>query len=111
MRTIKNIFLFIGLYIANIITEIDILINVFGFFGQPGETISSHFGRMWPNSAFAKFIDILFFWQRVPSHCRHAIAPHIDPKKDLLPKRPEKYLIRIAMFIMIILFFSRLICR
>lgn len=99
MKKLKNIGLFIIMYLFNIIVEIDIFLNVLIFFGQPTETISSHFGRVWPNSAFAKFIDMLFFWQRVPSHCRSAIDKDINPEKDLLPK--EKTEVRVVQILIL----------
>jgi len=96
----KNIGWFIGMYIANIVVEFDIAVNVVLFFGQPGETISSHFGRSFPNSLFAKFVDKLFFWQRVQSHCQHAaLSFHGNPKDDLIPKATaEQRVIQIVIF-------------
>jgi hypothetical protein len=89
-QILKNIGWFILMYLFNIILEIDIFCNVVFFFGQPGETISSHFGRSFPNSLFAIFIDWLFFWQKVQSHCRNAaLTPtfNFDESKDLIPKK------------------------
>jgi hypothetical protein len=111
-KIIKNILWFLGMYIANIVVEIDIFINVVIFFGQPGETISSHFGRSFPNSLFAKFVDKLFFWQRVQSHCRNAaLTPtfDFDESKDLIPKaKAEQRVLQIciiAFFIFIVIRF------
>lgn len=111
MKVLKNILWFIGMYLANIILEIDIFANVIIFFGQPGETISSHFGRSFPNSLFAKFVDKLFFWQKVQSHCQHAaLTPtfNFDESKDLIPKaKAEQRVFQIflvAFYIFIILY-------
>jgi hypothetical protein len=57
-----KIFKFIILYLTNILLGIDHLGNTI-MFGDPDETISARFGRRWPNSLFARFIDFIFFWQ------------------------------------------------
>ena len=97
---IKKIGLFIGLYLTNIIMAIDQLGNAL-MFGDHDETISSRFGRRWPNSFFYWFIDTLFSWQPVNRHVISAIEED-EGKDDILPDRPEKTLLKI--FIVVIFF-------
>ena len=52
------------------------LLNVFGFGGHPGETLSSrsyrrgvlHGNKKW--NAYRKFVDTLFFWEE--DHCKNS---------------------------------------
>lgn len=113
MKVLKNIGWFIGMYLANIIIEIDIFLNVVLFFGATGETISSHMGRVFPNSLFAKFIDKLFFFQRVHSHCQNAAKSfHGNSDDDLIPKanKTERIMqiliVSAILFIIIVLIFG-----
>jgi hypothetical protein len=103
IKILKSIGWFILMYLFNIIYELDVFINVLIFFGQPKETISSHFGRCFPNSWFAKFVDLLFSWQKVQSHCRDAaLSFRGSTKKDLIPKATAEQ--RVVQ-IFIVLFF------
>lgn len=67
-------------YIKNILVGLDQFINAL-MLGDPDETMSSRAGRVWPKSAWRKFIDKLFFWQS--NHCHKAIEKN-EGKKDLL---------------------------
>lgn len=103
----KKIIKFIGKYLLNIAISIDQLGNALSF-GSPDETISSRFGRRFPNSLFAKFINILFFWQN--DHVREAIE-YDEGKEDLLPDGKEKkYLLKIAVGIIIITVILKMFC-
>ena len=48
----------IHIFIVNILLTIDQAINVL-MLGDPDETVSSRAGRVFPNSDWAKFIDII----------------------------------------------------
>ncbi len=76
--------LFFAKYILNILITIDQAINSIVMFGAPDETISSRAGRRWPNSLWAKSIDLLFFWQPVKRHVISAIENEYAQKGDLL---------------------------
>ena len=103
----KGVIKFIGKYIYNVVMALDQLGNTI-MFGDHDETISSRFGRRYPNSLFAKFINILFFWQT--NHVRSAIE-HDEGKYDLLPdNKEEKYLIKIFIGAIIIFMIFRLAC-
>jgi hypothetical protein len=68
-------------YLFNLLISVDQLVNaVFG--GDPDETISSRLGRNYPNTWFAKFVDVLFFWQT--NHTKEAIES--DEGKDAVVK-------------------------
>ena len=66
----------IALYFLNILLGIDHLGNTI-MAGDPDESISARFGRRWPNSFFAKFINKLFFWQN-----NHVIEAWKDEQVD-----------------------------
>jgi len=109
-QTLKKIGWFIGLYLSNIIMWIDCGSNVIFLFGFWNETISSHLGRAFPNSLFAKFVDKLFFWQKVQSHCQNAILHYIDPTNDLIPpKIAEKKVAQIIIFCLFIFVILKII--
>jgi hypothetical protein len=68
-------------YVMNILIGIDQLGNTL-MFGDPDETISSRAGRRWPNSAWSKFINTLFFWQK--QHVSNAIEEDEAAEDDLI---------------------------
>jgi len=72
------------LYIMNSLISIDQLYNAVAMFGDPDETISSRAGRRWPNSLWAKFIDLLFFAQKGKRHVLAAIEEDEQFKEDLI---------------------------
>lgn len=98
---------FILKYLLNVAIAIDQLGNAL-MFGDPDETISSRYGRRYPNSFFAWFINGLFFWQN--NHVKSAIE--LDRgKDDLLPYgREKKYLIKILIGVIIIIILFRIAC-
>ena len=49
--------------------------------GDFDETISSRAGRLWPNSLWTKFINLLVWWEK--DHCQTHIEPDIG-KDDLI---------------------------
>ena len=103
----KKAIKFIGKYLYNIAMAIDQLGNAL-MFGCHDETISSRFGRRYPNSLFAKFINGLFFWQT--NHVKSAIE-HDEGYYDLLPDgREKKYLIKIFIGAIIIIILFKIAC-
>ena len=66
----------------NLLLGIDQYYNVL-MFGDPDETISSRDGRRWHETPWAKFINLLFWWQK--DHTKNAIETDENYKRDLIP--------------------------
>jgi hypothetical protein len=116
MKSIKNFFIFLWLYIGNILIAIDQLGNTI-MAGGEDETISSRAGRRWPSSWWAKFIDLLFFAQKIKTGKRHviqAIEPPRNARRDLIPEnmtsaRAVKYIVWIILALLIIYIICKII--
>ena len=95
----------IKIYLVNVAMAINQFINTLAG-GHPDECISSRFGRRWPDSWFARFIDHLFFFDK--DHTENAIE-FDEGSRDVAPDNSQT-IVAILIIVIVLYIISRLAC-